>query len=337
MLSFKSWWLIRLLVVATLAFVFVPSSQALAVDGGGTPANIGIRIVDVPPTLAGDPRAGIYIIDHVAPGTSLERLIEVSTTADSPMPVELFAAGATIEKGVFAGAKDRTPNYLSTWVSVTPTSINIPAKGVATAVVNIDVPSDAAPGEQYAVVWVESRSPADSRGGVALVSRVGIRIYLSVGPGGPPAADFVIESLTTDRSTTGIPIVTATVRNTGGRALDLSGNLVMRNGPSGLKAGPFPAKLGITLGIGETAPVTIELDPRLPSGPWDAELTLASGLDERTFFDVITFPGSGQVPPVEAEESMPAWILPALSVFVAFLLACIAVLAWVVVRRRRQL
>jgi hypothetical protein len=330
----KQWRLLRLVVVVTLALVIVPSSQALAVDGDGASDSIGIRIVDAPPTLSGDPRAGIYIIDHVDPGTSFERRIEVSTTADSPMPVELYAAAAEIEDGTFTGAEGRTPNYLSTWISITPTSIDIPAEGVATAVVNIDVPFDAAPGERYAVVWVEARSPVDAQGGVALVSRVGIRVYLSVGPGGPPAADFVIESLTTDRSTTGIPIVTATVRNTGGRALDLSGSLTLRNGPGGLEAGPFPAQLGITLGIGGTAPVTIELDPRLPSGPWDAELTLASGLDERTIFDVITFPGSAQALPIEAEQSMPAWILPALIVFIASLLVCIAVLGWVVVRRR---
>lgn len=331
---FKPSWLLRLVMVAILSLVFVPSSPVFAEDGDGTLDTIGIRIVDAPPTLSSDPRAGIYIIDHVAPGTSFERRIEVSTTADSSVPVELYAAAATIEDGTFAGAQDRTPNELSTWISITPTSLDIPADGVAMAVVNIDVPFDAAPGEQYAVVWVEARSPVDAQGGVALVSRVGIRVYLSVGPGGPPAADFVIESLTTERSMEGIPIVTATVRNTGGRALDLSGTLTLRNGPGGLKAGPFPAQLGITLGIGATAPVTIELDRSLPSGPWDAKLTLASGLDERTIFDVITFPGSGEIPPVQAEESMPAWILPALSVFVAVLLVCIAVLGWVVVRRR---
>ncbi len=151
--------------------------------------------------------------------------------------------------------------------------IDIPANGVATAIVKVNVPADAAPGEQYAVVWVEARSTAE--GGVAMISRVGVRVYLSVGPGGPPAADFVIESLTAERSPEGIPAVVATVRNTGGRALDLSGSLTMRNGPGGLKAGPFPAQLGTTLGIGETAPVTIELDPTLPAGPWEAELTLA--------------------------------------------------------------
>lgn len=323
------------LVLTTLAFVAIPGSHVVAADSDETSDSIGIRIVDTPSQLADDPRATLYIIDHVPPGTSFERRVEVSNTADSPVPVELYAAAATIEDGTFKGAEARTPNYLSTWISITPTSIDIPANGVATAIVNVNVPADAAPGEQYAVVWVEARSPADAEGGVAMISRVGVRVYLSVGPGGPPAADFVIESLTAERSPEGIPAVVATVRNTGGRALDLSGSLTMRNGPGGLKAGPFPAQLGTTLGIGETAPVTIELDPTLPAGPWDAELTLASGLDERTVFGVLTFPGSGQALSVDAEQSMPTWILPALTVFIASLLACIAVLVWVVAHRRR--
>lgn len=328
------------LIIAILAFGVVLTSpihaadNVYAADNDSASSNIGVRIVDVPPEISGDPRAGLYIIDHVAPGTVFERRIEVSTTADSPIPVELYAAAATIENGTFAGVQGRTPNDLSTWISITPATIDIPAEGVATAAVSINVPVDAAPGEQYAVVWVEARSPAITEGGLTQVSRVGIRVYLSVGPGGPPAADFVIESLVAERSTAGIPIVTANVRNVGGRALDLSGALTLANGPGGLEAGPFPAQLGITLGIGEMAPVTIQLDPRLPSGPWDAELTLASGLDERTIFDVITFSGSAQMLPIEVERTMPAWILPVLSVFVAVLLASIAVLAWIVVRRR---
>ncbi|GII28554.1 hypothetical protein Pmi06nite_19960 [Planotetraspora mira] len=35
------------------------------------------------------------------------------------------------------------------------------------------------------------------------VRRVGVRIYLSVGPGNPPPTDFTIESLTAQRSPTG--------------------------------------------------------------------------------------------------------------------------------------
>jgi hypothetical protein len=89
---------------------------------------------------------------------------------------------------------------------------------------------------------------------------------------------FTIESLSTGRSTDGAPLTHAVVRNTGGRALDLSGTLRLGDGPGGLTAGPYPASLGTTLGLGETGTVTVVLDKLVPAGPWNARLALRSGL-----------------------------------------------------------
>jgi hypothetical protein len=83
-------------------------------------------------------------------------------------------------------------------------------------------------------------------------------------------------------------VVLATVHNTGGRALDMSGTLQLLAGPGGLSAGPFPVTLGTTLAIDDTEPVTIALDKRLPAGPWDARITLRSGLIERSARATIT-------------------------------------------------
>lgn len=175
---------------------------------------------------------------------------------------------------------------------MTPPSSSIAAGGSATALVTIRVPADASPGERYGVVWAEIRSTA-SAAGVNEVSRVGIRLYLSVGPGGAPAADFVIDSLTAGRSGNGQANVIASVRNTGGRALDLSGSLELLEGPAGLRAGPFPAELGSTLAIGTTGSVKIELGAEIPSGPWTATVVLRSGLVERSARAVLSFPDSG--------------------------------------------
>jgi hypothetical protein len=142
---------------------------------------------------------------------------------------------------------------------------------------------------------------------VTEVNRVGIRLYVSVGPGGAPAANFTIESLTAQRSAQGQPLVVATVHNTGGRALDLSGSLGLSAGPGGLSAGPFPATLGVTLAIGDTEPVTIALDERLPAGPWRARVTLHSGLLERTGQATITFPDAGSSPAVLITSARPIW------------------------------
>jgi hypothetical protein len=294
-----------------------------------TPAgSIGLRLIDEPVTAGDDPRARVYIVDHLAPGAVIHRRIEVSNTTASTVHTVLYPAAASIAKGSFLGAPGHTPNDLSTWTSVAPGTSDIRAGGRATATVTIAVPRDAAPGEQYGVVWAEARSTPAAGGGVTQVSRVGVRLYLSIGPGGSPAANFTIDSLTAKRSPDGQPIVLATVHNTGGRALDMSGTLQLSDGPGGLSAGPFPATLGITLAIGDTEPVTIALDKQIPDGPWNARITLHSGLLERSARVTITFPATGTSPAVHTTASRrgSGWVIPAIAGVVVLLLATAAAL-----------
>jgi hypothetical protein len=127
------------------------------------------------------------------------------------------------------------------------------------------------------------------------------------------------------------------VVNMGGRAIDLSGKLRLSDGPGGLSAGPFPARLGTTIGIGQRAPVRVVLSTAIPDGPWTAGLRLRSDLVERRAHARIMFPS------VPGERSAPA---PATSGgsflgWLAVILAIAAVLAvglWLllVVRRRRR-
>ena len=55
-----------------------------------------------------------------------------------------------------------------------------------------------------------------------------------------------------------------------------------------------------TLAIGATEPVTITLNEVVPTGPWLADITLRSGLTERSARATITFPASGSSAPVQA-------------------------------------
>jgi hypothetical protein len=253
--------------------------------------SVGIRLLEVPKNLANDPRARLYIIDHVSPGTTLSRRIEVSNGTNRTLKIQLYAAAASVQGGEFQFADGRKQNDVSSWTSVVPISVLIPAGGNADATVRIAVPSNATAGERYAVVWAQLPASGSS-GGVTAVNRVGIRIYLSVGPGGDPPSDFVIVSLRALRTTKGQPEVAASVRNTGQRALDMSGELRLTDGPGGLTAGPYPAQLGTTLGIGQTEEVHVFLDPRIPAGPWNAHLTLHSGLLTRSAKATITFPAT---------------------------------------------
>lgn len=294
--------------------------------------SVGLRLVDVPAPASEDPRAQLYIVDHLAPGASIERRVEVSNTTTSTLHVLLYAAAATIDHGSFLGSEGRTPNELSTWTSVSPKTIDVPAGAAEMAAVTIVIPGDAAPGERYAAVWAEVRSDPAGQEGLVQISRVGVRLYVSVGQGGEPAADFEIESLTAMRSDQGQPLVVATVRNTGGRALDMGGTLKLVSGPGGLRAGPFPAVLGTTLGIGETESVTVALDGQVPAGPWDARIALHSGLLERTARATITFPAAGASVPVKTTSGGRA-LMPFL---VGGVLATLTGLTALLMSRRRR-
>jgi hypothetical protein len=283
-----------LILIALVAGTLSPAAGAF-----GTPVTttrtdhtgIGIRLVDAPVATRDNPRARVYIIDHVAPGTMVERRIEVSNDTGKPADVAVYPAAAGITKGSFVGLEGDTPNELSTWTSVSTSRLRL-ADGVSKMVdVTIDVPSDAAPGEQYAVLWAQTTSGGS--GAVTQVSRVGIRVYLSVGPGGEPASAFKIVSFTAERDPSGTPVVAAMIHNTGGRALDLRGKLTLSDGPGGLSAGPFPVTLGTTLGLRQTEPVTVRLDKQLPNGPWKAHLEVTSGLLTETAQATLTFAASG--------------------------------------------
>lgn len=294
------------MVVVSVAVCLQPATPALASPSDGPPPvahSIGLRLLDVPVESIADPRAQMYIVDHLAPGATINRRIEISNGTNDTTHIELYPAAASIIDSVFVGAEARTSNELSTWTTVGPTAVDLATNARSIATVTIAVPTDAAPGEQYGVVWAEVRSGAADGTGITTVSRVGIRLYISVGPGGAPAADFAIDSLTAERSATGVPSVTATVRNTGGRALDLSGSLQLEAGPAGLSAGPFPANLGTTLPIGAADPVKIVLDEAIPAGSWEATITLRSGSVERTAHAMIAMPEAGSSAPAKAIES----------------------------------
>lgn len=255
------------------------------------PETVGIRILDAPANRADDPRARLYIVDHLAPGTTINRRVEVSNDTTKAQTVQLYAAAADVVAGAFQFGEGRAANDLTRWTTVNPSSLSLAPKAKGVATVTIAVPAKATAGEQYGVVWAELNAPPPPGGGLGATNRVGVRIYLSVGPGGEPASDFEVTAVVGQRAADGSPVVAATVHNTGGRALDLSGELRLANGPGGLSAGPFSASVGATLGIGQTAPVVITLDKALPSGPWDAKVLLRSGTITREAAATISFPG----------------------------------------------
>lgn len=264
--------------------MLAPALRVGAQEGG----SITIRLAEAPEDRRDDPRALRYIIDHVAPGEEITRRFEVGNTTGSPLEVDLYVGSATVRDGGFAPMPGRGDGDLAVWGSVHPPTATVPAGGAIGATVTISVPTDAEDGERYGAVLAEARP--SSAEGVAVASRVGIRVYLSVGEGAEPVVDFVVGALTASREEDGRPVVRASIENTGGRAVDLRGELLLEDGPGGLSAGPFPADVGTTLGPGDEGEVRIPLDPSIPEGPWRAALTMRSGTTSRAVEATIAFP-----------------------------------------------
>jgi hypothetical protein len=276
-----------------LAGLALLPAGALAGPAQGKPARItgiGIRLADAP--AQGDPLGRSYIVDRAGPGASIRRRVEIVNGTRSTANVAVYSAAAGLRRGNFSFGGGRTKNELSSWTSVSRDTLRLEPGAGAFETVTIHVPKAASAGERYAVIWAEVSAPAPASGGVTLVNRVGVRMYLAIGPGGGSAADFAIGPLTAERSATGGLLVVASVHNNGGRTIDIGGRLTLTNGPGGVRVGPFPVTLRPDLAPESSERASVRLDRRLPIGPWRAHLSLRTGFVHREAVATITFPAA---------------------------------------------
>jgi hypothetical protein len=278
------------IVVVTLVALTVATDCAVASPPTQQPTGIGIRLADVPAAQNHDPLTRSYIVNRLAPGTSIHRRIEIINGTHSTARIAVYVAAAGLHRGTFGFTPGHDRNELSSWTSVSQAVLHLPPSGSAFETVAVHVPKVAAAGERYAVVWAETSAPRRASGGVTLVNRVGVRIYLSVGSGGLPPTRFAIGSLTAERSAAGRPFIAATVRNASKRMLDIRGTLTLSNGPGGLRAGPFPVVLGSGIAPNGVRSAKVQLDERLPVGPWHVRMLLRSGHVEREADATLSFP-----------------------------------------------
>ncbi|MGH3382614.1 MAG: hypothetical protein ACRDP6_48585 [Actinoallomurus sp.] len=253
----------------------------------------------------------------------------MNNSSSTPLRPEVYPAAAAVMNGRFGLAPDRTPNELSGWISVDRPKVDLPPHSTRRVLTTIKVPKNASAGERYAVIWAQVSSAKDASHNVAVVHRVGVRVYLDVGPGGEPASDFRIETLTPARTREGVPEVVAQVRDTGKRALDMNGTLKLSGGPGSLRAGPFRATPGTTLAPGQSGSVTTVLGQPVPAGPWQAHLTLYSGKVKRSADATITFPAADTGRPARPDPRLFTRVL-----LVGLGAAALAALGTLLVRRR---
>jgi hypothetical protein len=327
----------RLGLVAVVAGAFcAPATAALAQVPAPPPPGIGVTLLEGPANAVDDPRAHEYIVDHLAPGSTILRKIGYSNGTEQPVDLTFYAVGAKIQDGSFVPGAGHATNDLSTWTTFSPTAAIVQPGETLPVTVTIAVPADAGDGERYAAALAEHGTAVP--GGFTSITRVGIRIYLSVGTGEAPITAFAIDSITAKRDLNGDPVITGQVHNTGERAIDLSGQVKLTNGPSSLSAGPFAVRTIATLRPGESGDVTVDLDRALPSGPWDARITLASGVTSASGTARVRFPtGAGvSAPPTNVGRSGATNTGPAADALAVSVVLCLLALAGLARHRRRR-
>jgi len=301
---------------------------ALAAPPAAPHDSFGIRLVGVAADSNDSGLARSYIVERLAPGTTVVRLVEITNNTSALREIAVYPAAAALRQGRFEFGPGHRSNELSRWTSVGATVLRLPPGSKRLDTVRIHVPNTTSGGERYAVVWAELSEPAAAPGGVTLVNRVGIRMYVTVGARDSPAARFSIGSPIARRSSSGTPFVVAQIHNTGRSTLEIEGSVDLDQGPGGLRAGPFPVTLTASLAPHSSATATVRLAKQLPRGPWRVRMRLHSGPTTRMAVATITFP---QANPVKKTSLV---LLVASVAAILGLLLAISVVALVLNRRR---
>ncbi|WUR61785.1 hypothetical protein OHS32_10520 [Micromonospora chokoriensis] len=292
-------------------------------------AAISIRMLDIPASRVQDPRAQVYIVDHLKPGTTINRRVEVLNSSGVSQEIDFYSGAASVENNAFTVPEGRTGNELSGWIRLKTATMVLDPGERRPVEVEIAVPRKASKGERYAAIWAQVTSAKERTGNVTQIHRVGIRVYLDVGPGGEPPTDFRIDGLAAEPGIGEFPVVTATVTNTGQRALDMTGTLSLSK--QAIRAGPFKVTNGVTILPGQSGQVRIEVNQALPAGTWDVQAKLVSGLVERTATGTISLPVAE--PMTVATSAGPSWLIYTVGAIAVLVLVTLG--GWYLVRRQR--
>lgn len=322
---------LALITLVVMGLISPIAAAQPAAEGDPRAGSIAIGLREVPVHLAEDPRAQRYIVDHLPPGTTITRTVAVSNFTELPQDIDVYAGPAEVRDGAFVPAPRGEENLLTRWMSVDQPVVRLQPGESRDVVVTIAVPADAPEVEQYAGIWA-SHSAAGDGSGVDRVSRVGVRVYLSVGSGNGPPSDFEIVDLRPIRDALGLAALAAVVRNSGSRAVDIDGTLELSEGPGGMST-PRVGSEYTTIGPGETADVLFVLEDSasLPAGPWQAKVDLSSGVHQHEASDEIHFPEPGEEAAADDDQPIAAWIAAAAVAGLAM-----AAFVWLLLSRRRQ-
>jgi hypothetical protein len=273
--------------LVTVATAIAPATHAdaavrrAAPDGG----SVAIRLLNDGAAATGTV-GDVYIVAQRGPGRTVTRRVAVTNGSRHTLSVRIYPGAAQLVGDTFTPLPAGVTNELVGWTSVSPDVVTLAPGTTRTATVSIRVPSDARLGSRYGVVWAEVRDPGRAR--VTLVSRVGVRVFLSTGVPSGVGERFTVDAPRVGRRADHQFAITTRVRNVGDASINVRGTLAMTRGPGGVRTGPFDLAVADTIGRGDDAVARVVLPRHIPTGRWHVDVVLrsASGLTRHAVADL---------------------------------------------------
>src|ERR1700754_4532684 len=101
-------------IAALAAAVVIPSPPAAAAED----QQVGIRLLEAPMARREDPRAHMYIVDHLNPRAQNSRRFEVLNKTDRAREFDIYAGSASLEENEFVFGEDHDGNELTSWTKL---------------------------------------------------------------------------------------------------------------------------------------------------------------------------------------------------------------------------
>jgi hypothetical protein len=165
-----------MLVFASTLIFFIPlESQAQEVNS----ATIGISPLKFDPK---QPETKAWFVENMEAGQEISREFQVYNYMDKEQDIKININDVTTTSdGGFTYKQNiEVSDQIGKWVSLSEKEIKVAAKSQKTLKFNLKVPAGTKEGEYAGVISVEL-PPSQDSGAVNVVSRIGARIYLTVG------------------------------------------------------------------------------------------------------------------------------------------------------------
>jgi len=198
------------LAISVLLSTLAPAIAMAESSGiGGKPAN---------PDSA-NPRTKTIFVKTMEPGTTVTDAVAVTNNTDTTRTILVYSTDSVNSSGGAFACAQAVDAHLNVgkWITLSQTSVDVPANMTMNVPFTITTPTNAEPGEENGCIVLQEKKDATIQGGIALNFRTAIRVAILT----PGTIYKSVDTLSIDvLSQRNKVIISPTVKNTGNVSLD---------------------------------------------------------------------------------------------------------------------